>query len=329
MRRTSALLIGMLLGHAWAAEAPGQSFDIRVNLEDKRELRLAATVQDLTSHTLQIEGSLGVQLRITEMGSGGRWIAVSLANLQGQTPRPLVIADWPWRTGEPWHVQWISFSVCGERIIAVRDGAPGRCADLLPMAKTDRPLGNCGPGGLMCLGPYEEMPANLGSRSRIAPADEPGVPLGVSGTVTGADGRPRAGVIVYGYQTNAHGEYPRVFPPRSFASQFQGRLRGWARTDAQGRYSFETIRPGSYGGNPEHIHMHVIEPGCATYPISDLVFDDDPNLLALTPEQRKGYEAAQGGNGITRLRRKGEGWEVTRDIRLGQNIPEYTPCPNR
>ena len=118
-----------------------------------------------------------------------------------------------------------------------------------------------------------------------------------------------------------------MFPPRSFASQFHGRLRGWARTDAQGRYSFDTIRPGSYGGNPEHIHMHVIEPGCATYQLSDLVFDDDPHLLALKPEQRKEYESARGGNGITRLRHKGDGWEVTRDIRHGQNIPDYAACP--
>ena len=70
--------------------------------------------------------------------------------------------------------------------------------------------------------------------------------------------------------------------------------------------------------------MHVIEPGCATYAISDLVFADDVNLLALTADQRRGYEAAQGGSGITHLRRKGAGWEVTRDIRLGQNITDYS-----
>jgi len=320
-----ALLLVTSLGVA--AEPPGQSFDIRVNLADQRELHLAATVPDLTTHALQIDGNFGVVLKTTALPRGGRWISAELTDSRSGKPTTLLLADWPWRENEPWHVQWISFSVCGERLIALRDAAPGRCADLPPMAAPDKPLGNCGPGGLMCLGPYEGMPSIIVSRSRIAPVEEPGVPFSLSGTVRDAAGRPRAGIIVYAYQTNARGEYPRVLPPRSFASNFQGRLRGWARSDAQGHYAFDTIRPGAYGGNPEHIHMHVVEPGCSTYQISDLVFDNDPALLALTPEQRKGYEEAHGGNGITTPRRKGAGWEVTRDIALGQNIPGYTACP--
>lgn len=327
MRALASCLLLSIGGLAGAAEPPGQTFDIRVNFSDQREVHLAATVPDLTAHSLQIDARLGVKLSITAMQRGGRWIAATLLDISGESPRTLLVADWPWQPDEPWHVQWVSFSVCGERLIALRDAAPGRCADLPPMARPDKPLGRCGAGGLMCMGPYEGMPAVIGSHERIAPADEPGVPLTVSGVVRGQDGKPRAGIIVYGYQTNSKGEYPRVVPARSFASQFQGRLRGWARTDAQGRYIFDTIRPGSYGGNPEHIHMHVIEPGCATYQIDDLIFDDDPNLLALKPEQRAGYETAHGGLGITRLRRKGAGWEVTRDIRLGQNIEGYAPCP--
>jgi protocatechuate 3,4-dioxygenase beta subunit len=224
------------------------------------------------------------------------------------------------------HTEWLSFSVCGDRIITLRDAPPGRCADLPPMARPDRLLGQCGTAGNMCMGPYEGLPASITSRERIAPASEPGEPLTVTGRVLDADGRPRAGVIVYGYQTDSHGVYPRAFPPRSNASNFQGRLRGWARSDARGRYTFDTIRPGSYGGNPEHIHMHVIEPGCATYAIDDLIFAGDANFLRLTPQQQQGVTPGVGGPGTGTLRRKGAGWEVTRDIHLGEKVPQYEPC---
>ena len=318
------LCVLCLLSVCHAGEPVGQCFDLRVNIADQREVHVAAIVPDLTSHTLQVDGPLAVQLKIAALSNGDRWITAILVDNSADQPKTLVLADWPWRSRESAPVQRIAFSLCGQRVIALRDAAPGRCSDLLPMTTPDRVLGNCGAGGLMCLGPYEGLPANISSRSRIVPSDEPGEALTVSGTVRGADGKARAGIIVYGYQTNAQGEYPRVLPARSFASQFHGRFRAWARTDAQGRYTFDTIRPGSYGGNPQHIHMHVIEPGCATYAISDLVFADDANLLALTAEQRRGYETAQGGSGITHLRRKGAGWEVTRDIRLGQNIADYS-----
>jgi protocatechuate 3,4-dioxygenase beta subunit len=130
-------------------------------------------------------------------------------------------------------------------------------------------------------------------------------------------------VIVYGYQTDRNGIYPPVFPPRSSASNFHGRLRGWVRTDARGRYTFDTIRPGSYGGNPEHVHLHVIEPGCATYIIDDQWFADDPNYLALAPAQRP---PGHGGSGIGTLERRGKGWYVERDIHLGEGIQGYEPC---
>jgi protocatechuate 3,4-dioxygenase beta subunit len=217
----------------------------------------------------------------------------------------------------------LAFSICGDRIIAVSDAKPGRCADLPPMAVPDRVFGGC---GAYCTGPYEGMPAVITARERIAPASEPGEPLTVTGRVFGAEGRPRSGILVYGYQTDRNGVYPDVHPPRSYVSNFQGRLRGWARTDARGRYRFDTIRPGSYGGNPAHIHMQVVEPGCSTYRIDDLMFAGDPLLERLTPGQRQNETPGVGGSGVGTLRHKGKAWEVTRDIRLGEKLPGYEPC---
>jgi protocatechuate 3,4-dioxygenase beta subunit len=326
MRWTPALLAWALLQTAIAAEPPGTSFDIRINLADQREMHLAATVPGGTAHRLQVDGDLSLDLKTTPMAIGGQWLEASLVSTANGTGRKLALADWPVRPDEMARVQWVTFSVCGDRFIAVRDAAPGRCADLPPLSKPDRLYGRCGIGGAVCTGPYEAMPAKISSHERIAPVAEPGDPLTVTGRVLDAGGRPRAGIIVYAYQTDRLGIYPPVFPPRSNASNYHGRLRGWARSDSQGRYTFDTIRPGSYGGNPEHIHLHVVEPGCASYIIDELMFADDPNLLRFTPEQRAEMAPGHGGSGVGTLQRKGNGWRVTRDVHLGEKIPEYQTC---
>ena len=173
-----------------------------------------------------------------------------------------------------------------------------------------------------CEAVYQGMPENLASSARIAPTGERGEPLRVTGLVTGRDGRPRAGVVVYAYQTDAKGIYP---PPEKSLGRWpdrHGRLRGWVVTDERGRYTFDTIRPGSYPSRvaPEHIHMHVIEPGCGTYYIDEIVFSDDELLPAST---RTSQDKARAGAGLTTPVREGGTWKITRDIRLGLNIPGY------
>jgi protocatechuate 3,4-dioxygenase beta subunit len=137
-----------------------------------------------------------------------------------------------------------------------------------------------------------------------------------------AEGEPAAGVIVYAYQTDADGHYPPD-PAAMQAGVRHGRLRGWARTDATGGYQFDTIRPGGYPGTdiPQHVHMHVVEPGRCTYYIDDILFTDDPRLSAA---QRARSDRGRGGSGIATPRRAADGvWNVRRDIRLGERIPGY------
>lgn len=175
--------------------------------------------------------------------------------------------------------------------------------------------------GLPCEGcenVFEGMPARIESRARIAPKSEPGAPMVVVGKVLDAKGQPQPGIVVYAYQTNAGGIYPK-------AATFHGALRAWALTDAQGRYAFDTIRPGSYPERdaPEHIHLHVLEPGCGTYYIADIVFTDDPKL---TPRHQRDAATERGGTGTATPIRKDGTWYVTRDIHLGRNIPGYRAC---
>lgn len=171
-----------------------------------------------------------------------------------------------------------------------------------------------------CEAVFVGLPDELSWRARIAPEDEPGEPMVVRGVVHDRDGDPAPGVIIYAYHTDATGEYPPAEEHRGWARR-HGELRAWARTDGQGRYRFDTIRPASYPNQtiPAHVHMHVIEPDCCTYYISSIHFTDDP---LLTSEAREDLDG-RGGSGLVEPRREDGVWIVERDIRLGQAVPGY------
>lgn len=176
-----------------------------------------------------------------------------------------------------------------------------------------------------CEVPLIGMPEALAASARLAPADEPGQRLHLAGRVTDAQGRPRPGVIVYAHQTNQQGVYPGERTDQDPGARRHGRLRAWVATDAGGRYAFSTIRPGSYPGTrmPQHIHLYVIERGCALYYIDDVLFRDDPYL---TPAVARRAAQGRGGPGIVTPERIADGWEATRDIVLGRGIPGYPGC---
>ncbi len=161
--------------------------------------------------------------------------------------------------------------------------------------------------------------------ARLAAPDAPGEPLQLSGIVRDAAGRARAGVIVYAHQTDHRGLYPEDGVSGPDEVRRHGRLRGWASSDTEGRYTFETIRPAGYpdSGLPQHIHLNVIEPGCATYYIDDVMFEDDPRL---TPKLRRKLDQGRGGHGIVMPVRSDGVWRAQRDIVLGARIPGYRAC---
>jgi len=121
-------------------------------------------------------------------------------------------------------------------------------------------------------------PATLGSVSRIGPESEPGSPLVINGRVYQTDSRtPAAGITVFAYQTDATGVYDVPSNgPHSW------RLKGWAVTDAEGRFQFRTIRPASYpnAAVPQHVHLHLEGPHVPRRWTTELEFDDDPKVTA-------------------------------------------------
>ncbi|HEY5935087.1 MAG TPA: hypothetical protein VIU61_10645, partial [Kofleriaceae bacterium] len=128
-----------------------------------------------------------------------------------------------------------------------------------------------------CEAVFVGRPAKLAASARIAGETEPGDKMVIEGVVIDAAKRPVAGVIVYAYHTDAGGLYPQS---PAGTKHRHGKLRGFALTDRAGKYRFDTIRPVGYPKTdiPQHVHMHVVEPGRCHYFIDDIVFTDDPRL---------------------------------------------------
>lgn len=182
--------------------------------------------------------------------------------------------------------------------------------------------------GLPCEGceaVFDGLPSTIPARTRLTSANEPGEPMLLHGRVRDVQGRPRAGIIVYAYQTDRDGMYRRIARGVGIAAARHGQLRGWARSDANGDFAFDTIRPGHYPGRetPQHVHLHVIEPGCATYYIDDAMFLDDPVLAAT----RHGLPLDdRGGSGLLLPERIDGLWHARRDIVLGLGVAGARDC---
>lgn len=166
-----------------------------------------------------------------------------------------------------------------------------------------------------CEAVAEREPSGLPSSLRLAGPDEPGERMRLTGRVLAADGvTPVEGVVIYAHHTNAAGLYANGTSETTW-SRRHGRLRGWVRSDAQGRYAFDTIKPAPYPDMtmPAHVHLFLQEPGRRPYYIDDVVFDGEFGVDAAYRARQEG----RGGSGIVRLGRTPDGtWTAVRDIRL-------------
>lgn len=137
--------------------------------------------------------------------------------------------------------------------------------------------GSCDLTGSDVRGPFHVEGAP--ERTILASEDEPGQRLLIEGTVYGPDcTSPVAGAVLDVWQADADGEY--------HGAGQDYRLRGQMMTDSEGKYRFETIRPGHYplGGStrPAHIHLTITRPGYSPL-TTQLYFQGDPYLAPNDP----------------------------------------------
>jgi protocatechuate 3,4-dioxygenase beta subunit len=155
----------------------------------------------------------------------------------------------------------------------------------------------------------------MASAARLAGPDEPGERLTLTGVVYATDGEtPAADIVIYAHHTNSDGYYANG-EQTTEAGRRHGRLRGWVRTGADGRYRFDTIKPAPYPDMtmPAHIHLMIGEPGRRPYYVDDVVFDGEFGVT----ERYRAAQELRGGSGIVALSRSPQGvWLARRDIVL-------------
>jgi protocatechuate 3,4-dioxygenase beta subunit len=168
----------------------------------------------------------------------------------------------------------------------------------------------------------------VGMPKNIKPADtsvgwrEKGQKLLVTGTVFKPGGKtPAPNIVIYYWHTDNNGFYSPKTGMDEKAKR-HGHIRGWVKTDENGKYSIYTIRPAPYPNRdiPAHIHTSIKEPIIDNeYYIDEFVFDDDK---LLTGAKRKALEN-RGGSGILRILISNDLQIAEHNIILGLNIPNY------
>lgn len=169
---------------------------------------------------------------------------------------------------------------------------------------------------------YVDMPHQINSTDTSVGWHEAGQKLRVSGIVYKLDGKtPAANTIIYYWQTDNSGHYTPTSGMSAKAKR-HGHIRGWVKTDADGRYSIYTIRPAPYPDRdmPAHIHLSIKEPTITNeYYIDELVFDDDKLLTSVKRQRLEN----RGGSGILKVVTEGSLQTAKHNIVLGLNIPDY------
>ncbi|HEV7264617.1 MAG TPA: protocatechuate 3,4-dioxygenase subunit alpha [Falsiroseomonas sp.] len=125
------------------------------------------------------------------------------------------------------------------------------------------------------------------------------------GQVLEEGGRPCVNAVLEAWQADAAGRFAHALDPA--ASETDSGFLGWGRawTDAQGRYSFRTLRPGSYGDaagqRAPHVNLLLIGSGIMGRLLTTVFLPgeaanaQDPVLLALPPALRHRLVAAPDG----------------------------------
>jgi protocatechuate 3,4-dioxygenase alpha subunit len=143
-------------------------------------------------------------------------------------------------------------------------------------------------------------PAPFGVRAVFSPVvAQPGVPglhIRVEGCVVDGDGKVLPDALVEIWQADDQGRYAH---PADRRQQASNSFRGFGRcpTDKDGRFCFETIKPGAVPGpdgttQAPHINVGVFSRGILKRLFTRIYFADEPAnardpILALVPAERR------------------------------------------
>ena len=134
-----------------------------------------------------------------------------------------------------------------------------------------------------------KIPVNGLDLTRAEGGEALGERIIVSGRVLHEDGRAIPNTLLEIWQANAAGRYRHKWDQHDAPLDPHFIGAGHVLTDAEGRYSFATIRPGAYpwrnhnnAWRPAHIHFSIFGPAFATRLVTQMYFPGDP-LVACDP----------------------------------------------
>jgi protocatechuate 3,4-dioxygenase alpha subunit len=167
------------------------------------------------------------------------------------------------------------------------------------------PSATVGPFFLFGLMPSTAGGTDLVTNNLVTP-DAAGERIHIGGRVLDGDGVPLPDALIEIWQADAAGRYAHADAQGVRANTaFKG--FGRSATDAEGRYGFETVRPGKVPGpngttQAPHIAVHVFARGMTRHAVTRIYFGDeaandaDP-VLALVPAERRETLIAQHASG--------------------------------
>lgn len=120
----------------------------------------------------------------------------------------------------------------------------------------------------------------------------PGERIRVEGRITDGQGQPMSDALIEIWQADAQGRYSHPADKRSSNAPFTG--FGRTASDAEGRFVFDTIKPGAIGdGQAPHLTLVMFTRGGQNHLYTRIYFSDEAGanakdpVLAVVPEDRR------------------------------------------
>jgi protocatechuate 3,4-dioxygenase beta subunit len=177
----------------------------------------------------------------------------------------------------------------------------------------------------------------VGDRDHDLTRQYPGQPLGqrivVHGRVLDGSGRPVADTLLEIWQANAAGRYRHAVDRTQAPLDPNFAGAGRTVTDAEGNYTFVTVKPGAYPwGNhpnawrPAHIHLSLFGRAFTQRLVTQMYFPDDP-LIPYDPIFNSVPDPAARQRMVSRYDhdRSEPGWALAYRFDIVLRGPEATP----
>ncbi len=120
------------------------------------------------------------------------------------------------------------------------------------------------------------------AHASLAPSPVAGERIRVSGQMIDGEGKPLGDALIEIWQADASGRYAHPADSRSSNAAFAG--FGRTATNGDGRYVFETIKPGAIGdGQAPHVTLTIFARGAQNHLYTRIYFADEGDANARDP----------------------------------------------